>query len=229
MPKYAVIIMKMMSNMKYAATVSLVILNSIHIACESFDKKPFNEREEAAVYRAYIDNYYTNIHYPDRQFDNRPFSSIMIFDKTSGFIHSFRDQQLIAKMSPRPEKRTIQGFLGRNDGNYPKSQLTEKNLRVIGRHPINPYLKFKLSHILITDAEIDQIFRNGGWEEFYRLYPNSRGLVSFSRVGFNRNETQALLYFEHWYGEDAGEGYLVLLKKTQGEWKQIAQTNVWTS
>ena len=132
-------------------------------------------------------------------------------------------------LSRAASRGTIKSFLQRNDGNYPESQLTEKTLRVIGRYPINPYIKFKLPHTLITDTEIDQIFSNGGWREFYRRYPNSRGIVYLSRVGFNSNETQALLYFAHQYTEAAGEGFLVLLKKTQGEWKQIAQTDVWIS
>jgi hypothetical protein len=215
--------------MKYAIKGLLALLICNYYGCESSNKKPFNEKEEAAVYRAYIDLHYANRHFSDLQFENKSFSNIVVCAKSSGFIHPFSYQKVIAKMSLKPEAATIINFLERNDGNYPESQLTEKTLRVIGRYSINPYIKFKLPHTLITDAEIDQIFSNGGWEEFYRRYPNSRGIVYLSRVGFNNNETQALLYFAHQYTEAAGEGFLVLLKNTQGKWKQIAQTNVWIS
>jgi hypothetical protein len=87
-------------------------------------------------------------------------------------------------------------------------------------------------YVLITDQEIDQIFKGQGgarWDEFYRRCPTSRGVVFLSRVGFNRNIAQALLYFTFEYGSEAAEGYLILFDKQSGRWKESALTLVWIS
>jgi hypothetical protein len=201
----------------------------INVVCKSSNEKPLDEMEEAAVYRAYIDLHYVDRHFSEYLFGNKPFSLIVISAKTSGFIHPFSYEDVIAKLSPKPDKATIKNFLAKNEGYYPESQLTEKTLRVVGRYPINPNINFRLPHTLITDAETDQIFSNGGWKEFYRRYPTSRGIVFLSRVGFNNDTTQALLYFADEYTQDGGEGFLILLEKRDGEWKQISRADVWIS
>jgi hypothetical protein len=214
--------------MRSITAATLACLVSVLSACNSTDRA-FDEKEEAAVYRAYIDTDYASRNFLDSQFVNRPFNVIVISDRTSGFVVPFSYQKSIAKLSPKPDKETVENFLDRNDGKYPESKLTERTLRVIGRYPLNPHIKFGLPHALISDGEIDQIFSNGKWGEFFRRYPNSRGLVWLSRVGFNKSKTQALLYFAHQYTEAAGEGFLILLAKTASGWKKTAEVLVWIS
>ena len=51
---------------------------------------------------------------------------------------------------------------------------------------------------LITDLDLKAIFHgNWGdleWINYYRRFPDSRGFVMLSRIGFNTQHTQALLY-----------------------------------
>ena len=56
------------------------------------------------------------------------------------------------------------------------------------------------------------------WEKFYDKFPNSQGIMSLSRVGFNQDGTEALVYVEDWCGWLCGEGNYVLLSKENGQW-----------
>lgn len=171
---------------KHLSLLVIVILVFLHFAYGASNY----EKEEAAVYRAYIDQTYIAQWFP-QNFKNKPFRQIVIRDRTSGFVAPSPDLQNIAKLSPKPDGETIENFFARNGGYHPKSKLPEEALEKVGRYPLNRSIKFKLPHTLISDSEWNQI----RWEEFYRRFPDSRGIVVLSRVGFNKNRTQALLYF----------------------------------
>jgi hypothetical protein len=214
--------------MKFIRAVPLAMLVGFSLACGSFNKNgSFDEKEEAAVYRSFIDNYFLNWSFSKYQFGDKHIKLLVVSNQTSGFMIPFSYQKDISRLSTKPDDETVKNFLERNDGYYPKAQLTEKTLKVIGRYPINPHIEFRIPHVLISDAERDQILDNGGWNEFFRRYPDSRGIEYFSRVGFNKNRTQAILYFVHSNDDEAG--ILVLLNKTQNQWKKIAQTYVYMS
>jgi hypothetical protein len=217
-------IMRMITMKYFISMLSFTLL-----FCQS--APAFDEREEAAVYKAYINNYYINAAsgFMDSRFKNKPFKTIVISNYTSGYVVPFSYKAKIATMSPLPDEDIIHDFLNRNSGYYEKSQITENVLKTAGRFPIDQRLTFRLPCVWISDQEIERIFRNGEWEGFYRRYPNSRGLVYLSRVGFNKKMTQALLYFVQQYTNAAGEGYLVLLNKQNNEWKRTAQITVWIS
>ena len=211
-------------TMKYLliSTFSILVLFQ---ACRT----AFDEKEEAAVYNSFINAYYIPNSFVSIKFENRPFTTIVVSDQTSGYVIPFSYQERIAELVPSPEETTIKSFLDRNDGYNDKSQLINETLRVIGRYPINPYIEFNLPHTLVSDIELKQLTKGGKWAEFYRRYPNSRGIVSLSRVGFNKKKTQALLYFVKQYDAEGAEGFLVLLAKRGKEWKRIAQVDVWIS
>lgn len=75
---------------------------------------------------------------------------------------------------------------------------------------------------LITDLDLKAIF-HGHWGElewidFYRKYPDSRGFVMVSRIGFNTAHTQALLYVGSRCGPGCGDLHFLLLEKSGGFW-----------
>lgn len=84
---------------------------------------------------------------------------------------------------------------------------------------------------LISKAEVDKLFGPGGgwWEAFYKSYPNSPGLITFSNVGFNSDGSQALLYIGHSCGGLCGTGHYVLLTKNNGAWKVEKKVMTWIS
>ncbi len=57
-----------------------------------------------------------------------------------------------------------------------------------------------------------------GWERFYARYPHSPGIVTVSRVGFNRAGDRALVYLGSSSGWLAGHGGMHLLRRKNGHW-----------
>jgi len=86
---------------------------------------------------------------------------------------------------------------------------------------------------LVSAEEIQYIFHdseiNDGWEEFYRRYPNSSGTISFSRIAYNPDKTQAMVDMGNIYGSLGGEGRLIFLKLENNEWKIFLIILTWIS
>jgi len=86
---------------------------------------------------------------------------------------------------------------------------------------------------LVSNEEIQYIFNttdiNKGWEEFYRRFPNSAGEISFSRIGYNRDKTQAMVEIGNMYASLGGEGRLIFLKLENNEWKIAKAILTWMS
>lgn len=75
---------------------------------------------------------------------------------------------------------------------------------------------------LITDLDLKAIF-HGNWGElqwinYYRRFPDSSGFVMLSRIGFNTQHTQALLYVGSRCGPRCGDIRFLLLEKANGTW-----------
>ena len=75
-------------------------------------------------------------------------------------------------------------------------------------------------YTLMSEQEVASIFSSTatGWDKFYAKYPDAKGFLALSRVGFNQAKDTAVLYTEHYGGPTAGEGDVVLMKKTAGRW-----------
>jgi len=88
----------------------------------------------------------------------------------------------------------------------------------------------KETYYLISDEELSKFFYRGlDWEGFNKKYPNSGGFYTFSRVGFSKDGTQAILFVAHSCGSLCGEGYYYFLRNDNGEWKVIAPLMTWIS
>jgi hypothetical protein len=93
--------------------------------------------------------------------------------------------------------------------------------------------KFTLSVpcTLMSEQEVTSIFSSSatGWDKFYGKYPDARGFLALSRVGFNQAKDTAVLYTEYQSGLTAGEGDVVLMKKTDGRWTVEENSMFWQS
>lgn len=68
------------------------------------------------------------------------------------------------------------------------------------------------------DEEFEHIFRDReGWTRFRREFPGSDGTLRFSRVGFDRDVTQAMLYAGQQFDWKIGSGGFWLFSKIDGE------------
>jgi hypothetical protein len=57
-----------------------------------------------------------------------------------------------------------------------------------------------------------------GWRAYYRKYPSSPGFIMLSRVGFNRQMTEAVVYVERACGSLCADGLFKLLEKEGDRW-----------
>jgi hypothetical protein len=59
--------------------------------------------------------------------------------------------------------------------------------------------------------------------------PGESGLVTVSRVGFNRTGTQALVYWSEFWAPLAASGSMMLLEKIEGRWVVRRSLMIWIS
>jgi hypothetical protein len=74
---------------------------------------------------------------------------------------------------------------------------------------------------LVPRARIDAYFGKqgpAGWKAFYADYPDSKGFIWVSAVGFNKDKTLALVLMSHSCGGLCGGGTYHFLEKKDGKW-----------
>jgi hypothetical protein len=74
--------------------------------------------------------------------------------------------------------------------------------------------------ILVNETEQKRIFKTG---QLTKLYPKAESLITFSRVGFNSSQTQALVQVSTWCGLLCGQSKIVFLQKNKNKWT-VART-----
>lgn len=93
-------------------------------------------------------------------------------------------------------------------------------------HTVWPDLRKHLNVMLISREEKKALFskplgeKPDGWDRFYAKYPKSPGIITISRVGFNRAGDVAMVYIgsqSHWL---AGRGQIYVLRKRGGAWEE---------
>jgi hypothetical protein len=158
------------------------------------------DAEERAVYKVLLSDF---------QREN-----IVLSETTeSGF--EFRGQSDMPQGMPGLSKALWSNYLDRNDRSYLLATDME-----IGKE-----------YTLLDGQEMGELFSdsNKGWDEFYRRYPGSPGITTFSKVGFNAEMTEALVYMGTQLHYLAGTGNLVRLEKQDGVWKVVDQIMLWIS
>lgn len=122
-------------------------------------------------------------------------------------------------------KEQVKGTSAMAIRNFKRWNLAPESLRWIGE--ISPRIEF------LSSEEEGQIFIGDmpgeGWSRFYQRYPGSGGLVSLSRIGFNDDHTEALVYVAHTCGSLCGSGEFVILKKDHGRWTIDRTDTMWVS
>lgn len=145
---------------------------------------------------------------------------IVVTDHTAAglFVEESLDEQMIEyirdNMGTDLQAETLNDYLAKNEETYELEK----------RFPLN------MQYVLISEAELSKIFEDGeGWDQFYETYPNSQGTMTLSRVGFNTNMDQALVYVGNQAHYLAGIGYYVLLAKEESAWAIENAVVAWIS
>lgn len=125
---------------------------------------------------------------------------------------------------------TLAFVLGEMTGVHPDTAASFQ-VRNDAPHPLKENMQLGLQYTLLDEENMRAIFNinQDGWSMFYSRYPNSPGITSLSRVGFNMDMDQALIYIgnqSHWLG---GAGYYILMEKESGIWLVDQQVMTWIS
>ncbi len=122
--------------------------------------------------------------------------------------------QWVKETMPAAQQETLNDFLANNEQSY----------------PLKDFFDIRGTVILISEEKLRKIFQGEfDWLEFYVYYPFSQGIMTLSRVGFNAEMDQALVYTGNQSGSLSGAGYYVLLTKEEGNWTIQDDTIVWVS
>jgi hypothetical protein len=74
---------------------------------------------------------------------------------------------------------------------------------------------------LVNTETIETLIKNHNWDEFYKRYPDSGGILMMSAVGFNRQRTLAIVYTWSTCNNQCGLGSFALLRKIDGKWELV--------
>jgi hypothetical protein len=102
-------------------------------------------------------------------------------------------------------------------------------------HPVEPHFTLGGQLDCLSTEDLERIFlpddttAQAGWDRFYELYPQSEGIVSFSRVGFDANVTQALVYTAQSRDALYGRGTYWLCVKSGERWAVLQSNTAWVS
>jgi hypothetical protein len=78
------------------------------------------------------------------------------------------------------------------------------------------------------------IFNDGlglgkAWDRFYKIYPGSGGLLTFSPVGFSVDGSQAVFAFAIGCGGLCGSGHVILMRRDGSGWVTQDEQQLWVS
>jgi len=194
-----------------AKFISLLLVSTIFIAgCTGSKAAPTSAiAEEYAVYKAVIESLYLTEGVELIVIENRTaigVSSSESLDSTVKYIQEAFGDAI--------ELETLDDYIAKNRRS----------------HRLEGGFSLDVPYVLLSEAELAEIFeQGGGWNQFYKLYPNSQGIMTLSRVGFNARMDQALVYIGNQADYLAGRGYYVLLKKKGGIWTIDRMIVAWIS
>ena len=118
-----------------------------------------------------------------------------------------------------------------NMHNYALETADSFRARNDAAYPLRPDMVIGAGYVLLSQNNKTQLFNQNqdGWQLFYEKYPDTPGITSLSRVGFNYTLDQALVYAGTQSQWLAGAGYYLLLKKVNGTWIVDQQVMTWIS
>jgi len=145
---------------------------------------------------------------------NWPGQAVIVMEAatTTNYLYAARNAMVDQTTALRPQ--TLDAFLAANQITYP-----------LANHFHNG-----AAYVLLSQADKDKLFTRdlqGSWQRFHSAYPSAPGLLTFSRPGFNVDQTQALVYFQNGNGPLDAAGYAVLLSRQAGGWVVQKQLMIW--
>jgi hypothetical protein len=172
--------------------------------------------EQYAVYSAYIESGLTG---DSHDLGNR--GGLVVIDERTVFPNRFAGESTLNQF------RFLLGHASRVTSaipSLPRSLLFEFFLADLRDERLERRLHLPVNYELATEPETN-LYPS---EEFMRRFPQNYGYLTFSRVAFNRDLTEAFFYTEHICGL-CGAGRYVLMMKVNGNWVVGGTASTWIS
>jgi len=130
---------------------------------------------------------------------------------------------------PGQEERAL-SYLRENFEGLGEETLADFLAKNREQHPVEPDFNPEGRLICLNDEEFAHIFGDReGWERFRQTFPESDGTLRFSRVGFNQDMTQAMIYAGQQFDWQIGFGGYWLFSKSDGTWTESGRLGTWIS
>jgi len=178
-------------------------------ACAQPDMR---EIEQYAIYSLLLNKLYHGGHTDRLLIQDRTSVGPIAYKSNPGVLDEIK-QQL-----PLMQEETLLSFLAAN----------EQPHRFDKHFPLPGASRF------IESQQLDDYFSKeggggGGWNAFHRDYPHWGGFITVSKVGFNQDMNQALLYFSSACADTCGSGGLIFLVKEGVVWRIKGTAATWIS
>jgi hypothetical protein len=96
---------------------------------------------------------------------------------------------------------------------------------------IEEALNVTANYLLLDATKIATIFSSGqpalDWDNFFQEFPTAPGILRLSRAGYDKDQSNALIYIEYQCGIACGSGRFVHLKRTETLWEVHGSILVW--
>jgi hypothetical protein len=105
---------------------------------------------------------------------------------------------------------------------YAKPETVESFLAAIEtQRPVPPDIGRLAAFLLVDERQARAVTARDGWRAFERRHALAPGIVSVSRIGFDRSGSQALLYVSFVCGLLCGHDDFVLLERGDAGWHVV--------
>ena len=140
--------------------------------------------------------------YEDAMSANTPLVIEQNLSTSKNYVSEYRDAKRLGE-------KTVEAYLAYKAKN--KEQETVEDLE-----------ELLFNHVVLTSKEKKSYFDLGpddGWKKFYETYPESPGIIRFSRPGSSKDGAIAIIEFSYWFGSLGGRSGIEVFKKEDGKWK----------
>jgi len=158
---------------------------------------------DLAVYRAVLDSMF--VPHPSSEI-----RQLVVLDSTTPRTPYETLASFVAEFAGLPgvDTATVQNFEERSRQRRSLSALTHLDFAI----PVTLADRKTLIALPRTSAALY-------WSEFYKVYPESSGLIELSGIGYNAARDLAILTVDTGCGELCGSGMLVVVRRLAGVWK----------
>ena len=195
--------------MKRALTAVAIVLVGLFQGCAGSAYRgvevPFeneSERDEYSVYSLSIEYVYLRNLLSSNK---REVESIVILSRTNDLNEYWR--------------KFFAGCLAGED--IPRALVEDWMSRNESTAELQPKFDLSYKYYMVSREELDEFDSDAFFEQFYKRWPDSNGLIAVSRIGFDGKREKALVHLIHSYGVFGAAYFFVELEKTDGEWAII--------